>query len=197
MHSDDENRAPMSFEQLQTALRAAAAPAGAAESHGTLCGAICTGVEYDSAWLAHLLGEPPGNAPDPDSRNLLHALETRTRRQLAAFDMEFAPLLPADDEPLPQRVDALGHWCQGFLFGLSLGRSREVLEALGGEPGEVLHDVKEIARAGLEPSGADEADDQAYVELAEYLRVAVQILYEELNQAGPSSPGPGEPVTLH
>lgn len=193
-----DNISPVvSFEHLQTALGRAAAPAGAAESHGTVCGAICAGVEHAGPWLAHLLGEPDGRVPDPECQALLQTMEARTRRQLAAFDMEFVPLLPPDDEPLPQRVDALGQWCQGFLFGLTLGRSREALEALSSESAEVLHDVTEIASAGLEADGSDETDEQAYAELVEYLRVAVQILYEEFNPGGPASPEPHQPVTLH
>ena len=30
------------------------------------------------------------------------------------------PLLPCDDTPLSQRVQALGGWCEGFLFGAGL-----------------------------------------------------------------------------
>jgi len=197
MQENAETPTPVSYEHLQSALQRAGAPAGAAESHGAICGVICTGIEHDSLWISHLLGEPDGKAPDLDCVALLHSLAARSRRQLAVFDMQFGPLLPFDDAPLPERVDALGRWCQGLLFGLSLGRTREALERLEGEAAEVLRDVTEIARAGLESSGTGEADEQAYAELVEYLRVAVQILYEELNRDGPASPDPQQPVTLH
>ncbi|HET7922526.1 MAG TPA: UPF0149 family protein [Gammaproteobacteria bacterium] len=186
----------MEFENLQSTLARNAAPAGAAESHGTLCGVVCSGAEADAAWLAHLMGEPGADAAARrECDELLRALREHARRQLAGFDMEFVPLLPGDSTPLTERVEALGLWCQGFLFGLSLGRSRAALDQLAGEAGEVLHDVTEIARAGFDAGESDEADEQAYSELVEYLRVAVQILYEELNAAAVSEPE--HPGTLH
>ncbi|MGH8372725.1 MAG: UPF0149 family protein [Gammaproteobacteria bacterium] len=188
----------MDFDQLQTILSRIAAPAGAAESHGTLCGAICSGTEQDAAWRMHVLGESISDATARECYGSLDELRDIARRQLAGFDMEFAPLLPADVQPLALRVEALGLWCQGFLFGLSLGRSREVLDNLPGEAGEVIHDLVEIARAGLESgeSSSEDADEQAYAELVEYLRVAVQILYEELNRNAPAPDSPPS-VTLH
>jgi uncharacterized protein len=198
MHNRDVTESPVNFEQLQSSLNRAAASSGAAESHGTLCGAICSGAEQDAAWLSHVLGEPANAATTRECRELLEQLRDVARRQLAGFEMDFAPLLPADVEPLAQRVEALGLWCQGFLFGLSLGRSREVLDNLPGEAGEVIHDLAEIARAGFDSGDGNEedADEAAYFELVEYLRVAVQILYEELHRTT-ISPDPDRPMTLH
>lgn len=189
----------MNFEQLQTVLSRAAAPSSAAESHGTLCGVICAGGgQPDSAWLAHVLGDSAGSGPARECEAALQQLRDTARRQLESFDMDFAPLLPSDAQPLAQRVEALGLWCQGFLFGLSLGRSRDELAALPDEAGEVIRDLAEMARAGFESDdGDDEADEQAYSELVEYLRVAVQILYEALNRNAPSPSDPDQPVTLH
>lgn len=188
----------MDFDQLQSILSRAAAPVGAAESHGTLCGAICSGTEQDGGWRTHVLSESTSDVTTRECYAVLDELRESTRRQLAGFDMDFVPLLPADTQLLAQRVEALGLWCQGFLFGLSLGRPREVLDNLPGEAGEVIQDLAEIARAGLESgeSGGGEADEQAYSELVEYLRVAVQILYEELNRNA-SPPDPQASVILH
>lgn len=198
MHKRDMSESPVSFDQLQSCLNRAAAPSGAAESHGSLCGAICSGADQDAAWLSHVLGEPASATTTPECRDLLEELRDAARSQLGGFEMDFVPLLPADGQPLTQRVEALGLWCQGFLFGLSLGRTREVLDNLPGEAGEVIHDLAEIARAGFDSGDADEeeADEAAYFELVEYLRVAVQILYEELHRIAPL-PDPDQPVTLH
>ncbi|MGH8400954.1 MAG: UPF0149 family protein [Gammaproteobacteria bacterium] len=189
---------PVDFDQLHSVLSRAAAASGAAESHGTLCGAICSGSEQDAAWLSHVLGESSGGDTARECQLLLEQLQDSTGRQLAGLDMDFEPLLPDELQPLAQRVAALGFWCQGFLFGLSLGRTREVLDNLPGEAGEVIHDLAEIARAGFDSGDADdeEADEAAYFELVEYLRVAVQILYEELHRTVPA-PDPDQPVTLH
>lgn len=189
---------PVDFEQLQIVLSRAAAASGAAESHGMLCGAICSGSVQDAAWLSQVLGESTGGDAARECQLMLEQLQATAGRQLAGLDMDFELLLPDELQPLTQRVAALGFWCQGFLFGLSLGCSREVLDNLPGEAGEVIHDLAEIARAGFDSSDTaeEEADETAYFELVEYLRVAVQILYEELHRTAPS-PDPDQSVTLH
>lgn len=174
----------MSFDVLEAALSRCRLSTGAAECHGTVCGAVCAGAEH-GAWLEELAsGELAA-----DCRDLLMEMEQDTRRQLGAFDMEFVPCVPEDAAPLAQRVQALGEWCQGFLYGLSLGRTTAALKGLPGEAGEVLRDVGEIARAGsasVEGEG-DETDENAYAELVEYLRVGVQVVYEELQRLPPDS----------
>jgi len=36
---------------------------------------------------------------------------------LEAREMEFEPLLPTDETSVDERVEALGAWAQGFLYG--------------------------------------------------------------------------------
>ena len=37
---------------------------------------------------------------------------------LAAQEMEFEPLLPPDEAALAERVEALGAWLQGYIYGV-------------------------------------------------------------------------------
>jgi uncharacterized protein YgfB (UPF0149 family) len=54
------------------------------------------------------------------------------------------------------------------------------MASLPDEVSEVLKDLTEIARASeTETSGSDE-EEQAYTELVEYLRAAVQLIHDEL-----------------
>lgn len=199
MHDRDTSEPAVSFEQLQAALSGAMAEAGAAESHGTLCGAVCAGVAGENLWLTHVLGDSVDNPTARECHDLLIVLSATAHQQLMGLDMDFVPLLPDDAQPLTQRVEALGLWCQGFLFGLSLGQPRAVLDTLAGEAGEVLQDLSEIARAGFESGNPDEheADERAFTELVEYVRVAVQVLYEELQRLAAVSLDSQQPVTLH
>ena len=170
-----------SFSSLQESLERASASYPAAESHGTLCGAISIGAEQDGAWLDHVLGEDaqPGAALEQCRRQLL-ALRDETRRQLNEGTLQFTPLLPGDTEPLNARTLALAGWCQGYLYGLGLGGERLQPETLGGEAGEVLRDLGEIALAGFDAEEESEENENAYAEIVEYLRVGVQLVYEEL-----------------
>jgi uncharacterized protein len=174
---------PTSFHDLDRLLRRIGAPVDAAECHGALCGALCAPASETDAWLAHTLD---GVVETHDARPQLDALAAATLRELRNGDFEFAPCLPDDDEPLAQRVAALGEWCEGFLFGIGAS-SIEQFDALPESVQEIVRDVIEMARVGM-PTGEDvDGDEGAYAELVEYLRAGVQLVYDEMNPA-PASP---------
>ena len=89
--------------------------------------------------------------------------------------MALLVMLPDDEQPLLQRAQAMGQWCQGFLtgFGLTAGD-----RALSGEAVEVLEDLASIAQVeeALEESEDGESD---FMEVMEYLRVAPLLLFAE------------------
>ena len=95
---------------------------------------------------------------------------------------EFEPLLPDDDESTAVRAAALGHWCEGFLHGLVSSAHGDALkEQLSTDPlADIIKDMLQITRAMAEDEGDGEADEQAYAELVEYLRVTAQLTFEEL-----------------
>lgn len=185
---------PIDFPELDDTLRRAGAACDAAETHGTLCGALCAGVDEGDAWVDHILDEASG--PDEAQaacRRKLRDLCDETRGLLRAAALEFAPLLPDDETGLADRTDALGEWCQGFLFGLGLAGASLKPDELSDETGEVLRDLGQIANAGFEGEDSEE-DERAYAEIVEYVRVGVQMLYEELQAPAPQMPPSG---TLH
>ena len=183
------------YQTLQDALRRAGALAEAAEIHGSLCAVLCIGgTGASDAWHEDSLDNvDEGNAQVPMARSALEHLRLDTWAALNGSGMTFTPLLPDDAVDLEQRVDALAHWCQGFLYGVSLGG----VAAAGADTGaahfdELLQDLSEIARAGL---GADDdlvEADFAYAELVEFVRAGVQLLFEELAEYRnrPTAEGP-------
>ena len=70
-------------------------------------------------------------------------------------------------------------WCSGFLYGLGTGQISD-LGALTGDVGEIVRDFTEISRATGDDADADESNEQAYAELVEFIRVAAQVVFEEL-----------------
>ena len=154
--------------------------ADAAEAHGTLAGCLCAAAGYRfEDWLQEIL--PAGQAGAPATA-ALHELYEATSGALIQPDMQFELLLPEDGAPLGERTLALAHWCQGFLYGLGAGSIQDASE-LPGEVGEIVRDFIEITRAGLEGEASDEGNENAYAELVEFVRVGVQLLFEELAEA--------------
>ncbi len=181
------------FTDLKQILTSAGAVCGPAECHGTVCGALCAGVDGGGEWLTHLLDAASGSADAQKAcRRELMALRDLSRGLLQSGTLEFAPLLPDDETGLAERTAALGEWCQGFLYGMGLAGERLPLEQLPDEAGEVLRDMGQIAQAGFEGGAEDEEDETAYAEIVEYVRVGVQLLFEEL-QPGSMTPA----GTLH
>jgi len=177
------------FQDLDETLRRAGAACDAAESHGILCGALCAGLDGDGPWIDHILDEASGSAEAQRAcREDLSALRDSTHALLAGGSLEFVPLLPDDETGLADRTDALGEWCQGFLFGMGLAGARIKPAELSEETNEVLKDLGQIAQAGFEGDEDSDEDETAYAEVVEYVKVGVQLLYEELQAPSAIAP---------
>ena len=169
------------FDTLDEQLRQAAAATDAAETHGFVTGVLCAAGGMDPAtWLPQLFG-----AVDWESQAVRNAaravarLFQAQREQINSAELAFRLLLPDDERPLAERAEALAHWCEGFSTGLGLGgldKERPLSEDSQG----FLRDVSDIARVAFDFETAAEDDEQAYMELQEYLRMGVLMLHEEL-----------------
>jgi len=179
------------YNHIQQLLLAQHSLAEAAEAHGTLAGCLCGASAYRCEdWLREIL--PEGQA-EPEALATLRELYTATAGALLQPDMEFELLLPEDAEPIAARTAALAQWCQGFLYGLGAGAIPDA-SALPGEVGEIVRDLVEISRASVDTRQDEEANESAYSELVEFVRVGVQLLFEEL--AGARRPAPAS-APLH
>lgn len=166
------------FQDFEDVLATAGGLADAAEAHGSLCGALCSVSPYRMQdWINEIL--PDGAALSDESSAILERVFTATATSFGEQGMEFEPLLPDDEQPLNGRANALALWCTGFLYGLGTGSISD-LEALGGDVGEIVRDFTEISRATGDDAEGDESNEQAYAELVEFIRVAAQVVFEEL-----------------
>jgi uncharacterized protein YgfB (UPF0149 family) len=166
-----------SYPEFQRVLAQSNALSDAAEAHGTLCGALCAAVPYtQDDWLAEIL--PDGRAPASEADNLRAVFES-TSVALLARQMDFQLLLPSDDDSLAARTAALGEWCHGFLYGLGTGHLQN-LDAMEGEVNEIIRDLTEITHVDVDPGDSEESNEEAYAELVEFVRVGVQLLFEQL-----------------
>lgn len=167
----------ISFSEIQRVLSDERSMTDAAEAHGTLAGALCTASTYRfEDWLQEILPEGRAQALSTGALRGLYFLTTET---LASAEMSFEPLLPEDAQPLDERASALSQWCVGFLYGLGSGAIQD-LSTLPGEVGEVVRDFDELTRVGVGAGESEEENESAYAELVEFVRVGVQLVFEEL-----------------
>ncbi|MDD3608809.1 MAG: UPF0149 family protein [Halothiobacillaceae bacterium] len=174
---------------LETELHRLAQPLGAAEVQGVLMGMMCAAGTVELArWLDEVLEAPEGSAPG--ALNTLAAPLTRLHeRTVAAFgdreNMALDLCLPQDGAPLVERVNALAHWCEGFMYGYGVGGGRD-LRHLPEDAAEILRDIAELSR--VEPdTDENEANEVALSELIEYLRVGVLVMSLALHPPAPTT----------
>ncbi len=156
-----------------------------AECHGVACGLLCrqadAGVDVFVGLLDMLeLVSSPGTGLKISLQELLSS----TREQLVDEDMAMNLWLPGDGEALEDRTAALAQWCSGFLAGLG-SSGDDMLQTLSDDATEALRDLQQIAAADVTDTRGSEEDENAFVEIVEYIRVVTLMIREDLR--GPDS----------
>jgi len=185
------------YDLLNSALLRCGSSWNAAQAHGLLCGQLAIlGADAGHGWLTQVLQNTDADDVEcQECASMLDQLFLATSRQLAERQSEFEPFLPDDRAPVVERTAAMAEWCEGFLNGLvSEAKAGQLRKRLAAEPlSDIIKDMLEITRAGVEEEADEEAeaaDENALIELVEYLRVATQMAYEELAELrAPADPG--------
>lgn len=175
---------PHAYSTLHAALDALHRGADASEFHGSLCGALCVQSVDEIDLLKLVDAGAPSRSRAPQ---VLKQLRDEALVALQDDALGFTPILPDDDVPLAERVDALSHWCAGFLYGLTLRNGFDP-ERLNEDAREIVADFSDLTRAGLDSDEDDEIEEVAYAELVEYVRVGAQLIYMELRPSPTRDP---------
>lgn len=180
------------YDELESALARLRLGCGASELHGSLSGYLAGGgTPGRQPLLTTLQLDGDEVAPSAADDDLLNRLQRQATTELADPELGFEPLLPADDRPLAERAEALVDWCRGFLGGFGLAGTSAHAK-LSDEAQEVLRDLGAIA--GSEFDLGDEQDDEdALIEVHEFVRVAAMLLHTECAMAG----RPSDSDTVH
>ncbi len=192
----------LGYETLSALLTAYIDAVGAAECHGILCGMLSCHSQLDTdAWLrAALFGDRTETLSQEEAAQLtaelwepMSSLQVDAQRQLDDPELNFTPLLPDDESPMQERTERLASWCQGYLYGLSLGQLQN-LERLSPACQEFSKDLLEISRLAYDDDMAEKESERAFFDIVEYVRMGVLMLRDELLSARATE---DEPITLH
>jgi len=180
-------------DDLDLSLEDLGAALGAAEVHGLLTGIACAGTTLAAADLRGLLEGELDAALDDEAFREWRQVDATVHRQLDDDDLGFEILLPEDDRPLAERVEAMASWCSGFLAGFGTATGGTDDARLPAEVRDLLASIGEVSRA--EADVDDEDAEREYAEVLEFLRIAALTIYLELVE--PRSGGPAPGTALH
>lgn len=174
---------------LNDALQRCGANWTAAQTHGLLSSRLTVaGTRAVPESLDQVLeGSDPANALRIECEDMLAVLWQSTHRAFSERLSVFEPLLPDDNDTVDVRTEALAHWCEGYLHGLVSGEhDAELKNQLAAEPlADIIKDMLQLTRATVDDMDDEDSNDDAYIEIVEYLRVAAQLFYEELADLRP------------
>jgi uncharacterized protein YgfB (UPF0149 family) len=170
------------FDNMQSLLNAHDSYMSAAEVHGLASGMLCVGFDakFDRWVVAVFETDEQLEGLDDNEKSDLISLFEGTCELLKSDEFIFDLFLPDDGVPMAERAKALSEWCQGFLYGIAYMGANDDTD--WGEEGRgILRDFLELSR--IDADGAEEADEQSYMELQEYVRSAVHVMLMELQPA--------------
>lgn len=169
------------FGNVAEALKVMQALSSASEAHGLLCALFSFGAEVKfTAWSDSLMNKPieDGDLVTSSALKTMKKLYDYTKSQLNEKGLSFDLFIPADNEPLSYRAEALTYWIRGFLSGVGLfgldfesSKDQEIKEAIS--------DLMKISYMDYEALDEDEGCEEDFFELVEYIKVAVLLINSE------------------
>ena len=172
-----------SLQELKQLLQDLQLTASASEVHGFVTGLLAAGFRLNKQQLIKFLEAhtETDQAFDDALIASLWQMQLATLEALGSSEIIFTPLVPNDDFTLTERVIALSDWCQGMLSGFGLAVRGDDERLTKGDIQETLQDIVNIVHVGGDFDSENEEDEQAYMELYEFVRLAVIHLFEEMS----------------
>lgn len=173
----------LSYQDIQNALAHAHEQITPAELHGLLTGLVCTGLKNLDEQTTNLVLHLTHPLTDNEINNTLTALFHATQQKIGGFELDFQLLLPDDDAPLALRAEEFGKWCEGFLAGVGLGSIGNNDYQDKEDVQDILYKLSEAAKIQFEAVDFTEEDEVAFMEVTEFVRMAVFSVYTSLTGA--------------
>lgn len=146
------------------------------EAQGILIAYICAHPnEAVLLWIKELSRLTNDGIKEGD---LLVQLYKETVQSLNDLNFTFTPLLP-EDADIYQKIAALQQCGEGLVYGIGMNHLK-----LEGDAYEFMNDLIEFTHADFEPEDEidDEATEQDFEEILEFVRMGILLIYHEILQ---------------
>ena len=174
----------MDYDYLDELRKNASLDMSVTETHGGIFCILCFGSDRFEEFI------PSDQSDDTTSislqikeyREALSDLVTQDDRSLGEGGLDFELIIPSDSYSVVERAEGLSIWGQGFLDGVTFLMAEQIIEIdrnKSKESFEIIEDFTQISR--LDPhSIKEEVDDElALMELIEFVRLSVQMIYDD------------------
>lgn len=187
----------MDREEIEQTLAKLNVEMDASECQGLLVGLMIAKGNVSAAEVQQALipSLEAGNLLAQEAMKQIQQFMRSTQAQLADSSCAFNPMLADDSDNMDDKLDMLSAWVQGFLMGLAHGGIKDYSK-LPAEAAEFAEDMVDMAQVNsYELEEDEEANEEAYMELVEYLRTGILLMNELMHptQAAPLTEQP----TLH
>ena len=178
----------MNYEHIDRVKKKARISIDVSEYHGKISACLCC----DNISAEDLLPEEvnaDGNSQSSETielKTVLVNVVVETLEKLNDKEMTFYPLLSPDSASLTDRTRSLSSWCQGFIdgFGFAIAQKNVPIDPAGQDIiGEIIEDFSQISKLTCASVMNQDEEELAYMELVEYVRVGVQLIFEEMKVA--------------
>lgn len=155
--------------------------ASPSELHAQATAFLCVNANTPFEQWLHTISEDYciENSDDANLRHVMSAVFDYARDQLKKDDYSFQLLLPQEEYSLHQRIEILADWIATYLS--ALGTAGFQARGLSQDAQEFFNDLDKIARIDNDIEGL-EGEELDFIEITEYVRSGVMMLYLEVNQ---------------
>lgn len=191
-YMSDEN---IDFATMQAIITAESVTVHASEIHGVITGLVCSGFSFDDQSYLVMINDLFNNSEAMPKKvsQAIKQLFSDVWANILDDSYSFQMLLPDDDDSIAERGNALSMWVQGFNLGFGLQQKDN--KSMTDDVKEVLTDFVEIANLSDELE-EDEDTEQAFFEIAEYVRISALLCFTELGTP-PSADAQPNNKTIH
>jgi len=156
---------------------------GISELHGMSSALVCCGRQkFNSTdWVA-LVGI---GIATQQGATVLEGIFELANKGLHADEGGLTLLLPGDDESVAVRTEALADWCNGFIQVWATVPPKATSTTVN----EAVEDIRAISEVET-PADNSESHRFALFQLEEFVKVAVQLIYDDI-ETNTSTPNPG------
>ncbi|HJL80605.1 MAG: UPF0149 family protein [Gammaproteobacteria bacterium] len=174
----------MDYDKLDGLRKSASIDMCLPEVHGGICSQICFESDYFEEFI------PLDKSDDGASvsvqigtyrKALLRIIDTDAKR-LKDGDLGFELIIPGEGSPIQERAEALSIWCQGFIDGVSFLLTEHDLkidQSETKESFEIIEDFTQISTLDSHSISEEVDQELALMELIEFVRLSVQMIYDE------------------